>query len=155
MSTLDIMQRVKEHDPRIWTPGGTDPEVLAARMVNQYDANLELGRHTMTGDWCIWLKRGPNEAPYPVLGIGPNLPAPEVLVERLRAADSRVHGDAMLQRMNAQNEALRKEQAYEAEQASGIMAEALDWARTDIKGYSGRVANVKGHKRDFKPKETA
>ena len=153
--TLDVMQRVKDHDPRIWTPGGGDsPEVVAAaRMVKACDPALELGRHTMTGDWCIWLLRGPSEPPYPVLGIGRELPSGEALVERIKAADTRVHGDAMLRRMNAHNEQLRRQQSRVADEATGEMAEALEWAHRDIKGYSGRTANVKGRKRDSKPKE--
>ncbi len=149
MSTLEIMERVKTTDPRIWTPGGADPEAAAAQMVKDYDPNLELGRHTLTGDWCIWLMRR-GEDPYPVIGIGKTLPDPEALMERIRAADSRVHGDAMLVRMNAENEAWEREQRAAADEAAGIAAEAYEWAARDIKGYSGRTANVKGRKRDTK-----
>lgn len=149
MSTLGIMQRVKETDTRIWTPSGSDPEVVAARMVKDYDSNLELGRHTLTGDWCIWLMRRGHD-PVPVIGLGQHLPEPEALVERIKAADSRLHGDAMLRRMNDENEALQKEQARASEEAAGIAAEAYEWAARDIKGYSGRTANVKGRKRDQK-----
>jgi hypothetical protein len=153
---LEIMQRVKEHDPRIWTPGGGDPPevVAAARMVREYDENLELGRHTMTGDWCIWLRRGADQAPYPVLGIGPNLPPADTLQERLRAADTRVHGDSILRDMRARNEAHEAAQERLVDEATGIAAEAYEWAQRDIKGYSGRTANVKGRKRDTKPKES-
>lgn len=150
MSTLGIMDRVKNTETRIWTPEGmVGADVIRAkREVESYDENLTLGRHALTGDWCIWLKQGPNKPPYPVLGIGRELPEPGVLRERLRAADTRIHGDAMLRRMNAENEALGASERDKADDAAGTLAEALDWARTDIKGYSGRVANVKGRKRD-------
>lgn len=151
MSTLEIMERVKTTDARIWTPGGADPEALAARMVKDYDPNLELGRHTLTGDWCIWLMRRGTD-PYPVIGLGQTLPEPDALIERIKAADTRIHGDAALQRMNADNEAWERERRAEADEAAGVAAEAYEWAARDIKGYSGRTANVKGHKRDFKKK---
>lgn len=152
MSTLDIMARVKESETRIWTPEGmvAADVIRAKREVESYDENLTLGRHALTGDWCIWLRQGPDKPPYPVLGIGRELPEPGVLQERLRAADTRIHGDDMLRRMNAENEQLRAAESREAEDATGQLAEALAWAQTDIKGYSGRVANVKGRKRDRK-----
>ena len=156
MSTLDIMRRVKGEETRIWTPeGDVGADVIRAkREVEEYDDALTLGRHTLTGDWCIWLKRGPDKPPYPVLGIGKELPAPGTLQARLRAADTRLHGDAMLRRMNAENEAQKAVQSRAAEEATGEMAEALAWAQTDIKGYSGRTANVKGRKRNTKRKDT-
>lgn len=148
MEGLELMQRVKESDTRIWTPTG-GPELQAAQAVKDYDPKLELGRHALTGDWVIWLMRR-GEDPIPVIGIGPVLPSPEALQARLRAADTRVHGDAMLRRMNEENEAWEREQAKAAEEASGIAAEAYEWAHRDIKGYSGRTANVKGRKRNKK-----
>lgn len=148
---LDIMRRVKTYDPRIAFPGQNDPEQVAARMIEEYDQNLALGRHTMTGDWCIWLIRR-DEAPYPVIGMGRVLPDPEVILERLKAADSRIHGDAILDRMHAENDAMRKEQESAAEEATNLAAEAMEWARRDMHGYSGRLRNVRGTKRNAKEK---
>lgn len=148
MEGLSIMERVKNAETRIWTPQGGE-EMAAARAVKEYDPDLELGRHTMTGDWCIWLLRRGQE-PIPVIGLGPTLPSPEALQKRIYDADSRRHGDAMLRRMNAENEAWDRARAREAEEAAGIAAEAYEWAARDIKGYSGRTANVKGRKRNKK-----
>lgn len=153
MENMQTMARMAEHTTRIWTPGQFDSEGEAAKAVADYDQNLFLGRHTLTGDWVIWLKNGGSN-PRPVIGIGPHLPDRETLVDRLRAADTRIHGDSILKQMHEHNDALEKKNARMAEEATGMMAEALDWARIDIKGYSGRTANVKGRKRDFKPKET-
>lgn len=153
-NTLGIMERVKTTDTRIWTPeaGANREEQLAATLVKRYDDALELGRHTMTGDWCIWLMRGPDKPPYPVIGLGPVLPSPDTLIERLQAADTRLHGDAMLQRMNAENETVRAQERAASEEATAMAAEAYEWAARDIKGYSGRTANVKGRKRNMKEK---
>lgn len=147
-----IMQRVHEEETRIWTPEGArnSNEMRAARLVEDYDPNLILARHTMTGDWCVWLKQPHGKVPRPVIGLGPELPDAETLLGRVRQADSRVRGDAILNEMREENDKLQKEQARVAEDATGQAAEAMAWAQTDIKGYSGRYANVKGHKRDFK-----
>lgn len=161
-NTLDIMSRVKNEDPRFWTPTDDNApmDVMAAqRAVQEYNENLTLGKHLLTGDWCIWIKQGPDKPPYPVIGIGPDLPTPEALQERLYKADTRIHGDRILTNMLKENEAWEKQQAYASEEATGLAAEAYEWAHRDIKGYSGRVANVRGTKRDskprYKPKETA
>ena len=147
---LDIMRRVKNEETRIWTPqGNVSTDVIrCVKAVEEYDPALVLGRHTMTGDWVIWLKRGPGEDPYPVIGIGKELPSPEALQERLRAADTRIHGDSILSDMRKRNAALEAAESRAADDAAGTAAEALEWAARDIKGYSGRTANVKGRKRD-------
>lgn len=155
MSTLDVMQRVKTSDTKIWTPeADAPPEVVAAkRAVETYNENLTLGKHLLTGDWCIWLKQGPDKPPYPVIGLGPQLPSPEVISDRLYRADTRIHGDKILTDMLKSNETYEREQRYASEQATSIAAEAYEWAHRDVKGYTGRVANVKGTKRDFKKRE--
>lgn len=150
-NTLDIMQRVKQNDTRIWTPNAdADQRTLAAkRAVESYNDNLILGRHLITGDWVIFVKQGPDKPPFPVIGIGPTLPDdPEELTRRLYAADTRIHGDRILTRMMKENEEFTRRERAAAEEATGIAAEAYDWAHRDIKGYAGRVANVKGRKRD-------
>jgi hypothetical protein len=156
VSSLELIRRVKEQETRIWTPeGNVGADIIRAkRAVEEYDENLTLGRHALTGDWCIWLKRGPDEPPYPVIGLGPDLPDASTLQGRLRAADTRIHGDSILTNMRKNNEALEKESKRAYDEATGIAAEAYEWAHRDIKGYSGRTANVKGHKRDFKQKGT-
>ena len=156
MSTLETIRRVRQEETRIWTPEGDVPlEVLRAqRVVQDYDENLTLGRHTLTGDWCIWLKQGPDKPPFPVIGLGPELPPTDTLWERLWRADTRIQGDRRLKEMRASNEALQKEQSRGAEEATGIAAEAYEWAQRDIKGYSGRTANVKGRKRNSKQEGT-
>lgn len=155
MSTLDIMQRVKQTETRIWTPEGQVPldVVRAKRVIEEYDENLTLGRHALTGDWCIWLKQGPDKPPYPVIGLGPELPDESTIRERLFRADTRIHGDKILTDMRKKNEALEAEQRKASEDATGTAAEAYEWAARDIKGYSGRTANVKGRKRNFKQKD--
>lgn len=160
-NTLDIMNRVKTAErTAIWTPEGNVPlDVLAAqRAVTEYNENLILGKHLLTGDWCIWIKQGPDKPPFPVIGIGPDLPTPEVLTERLYKADTRIHGDRILTDMLKANEAHEKEQRRASDEATGIAAEAYEWAGRDIKGYEGRLPNVKGHQRDqgprYRPKES-
>jgi hypothetical protein len=156
-NTLDIMARVKGAErTAIWTPEAEAPlDVRSAqRAVTEYNENLTLGKHLLTGDWCIWIKQGPDKPPFPVIGLGPDLPTPEELTERLYKADTRIHGDRILTDMLKSNAAYEKEQRRTADEASGIAAEAYEWAGRDIKGYEGRLANVKGKRRDQGPRYT-
>lgn len=156
MSTLEVMQRVKQSEARIWTPeGDVSADVIRAkRVIEQYDENLTLGRHLLTGDWCIFLKQGPDKPPYPVIGMGQELPTEFEIQDRLQRADTRIHGDKILTDMRKRNEAMEADGKRRAEEATGIAAEAYEWAHRDIKGYSGRTANVKGRKRNSKQKGT-
>jgi len=151
----EVMTRVKAEDLNIWTPGrgdGADLEALQTA-VKRHDEDLFLARHERTGDWCIFIENMSRESsarPLPVIGLGRNLPSPDQLTERLRAADTRIHGSGILKGINSTNEQAKQEKALAAEEAKGIALEAYEWAHRDIKGYSGRTANVKGRQRNVK-----
>jgi hypothetical protein len=128
MSDLIAVKQAPEL--RLWTPQGVvDPTTSRAkRVVEQYDERLMLARHEGTGDWCVWLKKGPfGGEPFPVVGLGKELPDPETLERRLMQADTARHRDKILRDMNANNERIRAAEREAADQASGIAAEALEW----------------------------
>lgn len=155
----DIMARVKENPTKLWIPGAGDVplDVIAVQnAIREHDDQLYLARHNITGDWCVYIQGHAGREPLPVIALasaGEPLPSAEEVRQRLYMADTRIHGSEILSRMHRKNEELKKQQAQPAEDATEAAAEAYAWAHKDIKGYSGRVANVKGTKRDFKPKE--
>lgn len=128
--TADILQRAHQEERKLWIPGvgEVDPRISAAqRVVREYDERLVLARHEVTGDWVVFITVGRDNI-YPVIGIGPELPAnAEDLRARLRATDTRIHGDKILRQINEHNARIQKESRARALEADGEVAEALEW----------------------------
>lgn len=151
----EVMTRVKDADTRLFIPGRGDGADLSALQaaVQRHDEDLFLARHERTGDWCIFIQNMSaitQDKPMPVIGLGRTLPSEDVLLERLRAADTRIHGSGILSRINENNDAIKAVKKAAADAATEAAAEAYEWAHRDIKGYSGRYANVKGRQRNSK-----
>lgn len=124
-------------------------EIRAAEeMVRLYDERLMLARHEMTGDWVIWLKPRANpfgDAPYPVIGLGPDLPAPAEIEQRLRRADAARRGDEILREINQANDEIQRENKRASDEATGIAAEALEWGYRKMDAHpSPRIFVPKG-----------
>lgn len=130
MSAAPVFERIRAEEQKLWIPGlgEVDPRVSAAqRVVREYDERLELARHEITGDWVVYVKVD-RDWLYPVIGIGPELPAnAEDLRQRLRKADTRVHGDKILRQINENNERIRRESRRRGLEADEAVAEALEW----------------------------
>jgi hypothetical protein len=108
--------------------------------VEEYDADLTIGRHEQTGDWVILLKRGPEGRPYPVFGLGPELPSPERIKQKLYEGDVRRHGGRIAEKLERQMAAKRASQRSEAQQATEEVADAFLWAaRKDGKASIPRI----------------
>ena len=103
-------------------------EYRVHRAVQEYDERLMFGRNLDTGDWCIFVKMPHGEDPIAVLGFGTELPAPEEAVRRADAANTRKHGQAIRERMEAHNEEIREKKRKESEETAEIGAEILDYA---------------------------
>jgi hypothetical protein len=117
-------------ETRLWVPGHGVVEAgigRASRVVEDYDERLMLARHEVTGDWCVFLKKGPFGEPYPVIGLGRELPSNDEIHERLLAADTARRGEQILREMNAHNARLKAPIDDAADTATGIGAEALEW----------------------------
>jgi hypothetical protein len=104
------------------------------RAAREYDERLRVGKNEDTGDWCVFIQmaRGtfpPNDL-YPLYGMGQDenaLPEPHELKKKLYETDTVRHGDELRQRMNRENEDLKRAQAKKAEAAEEIAAEAYEW----------------------------
>lgn len=107
--------------------GMVDTAVMRVhRAVNEYDERLSFRRNEDTGDWCVYIAMPHGQEPIPVLGFGTEVPHPEDAVKRVYAADTVRHGEAILDRINRDNEAIREEARYRASEASGDTAERIE-----------------------------
>ena len=135
---------------QLWLPGkGLVPAHMrsAQQIVEEYDQDLTLGRHEQTGEWVVLLKRGPEGRPFPVFGLGIELPAPEQIQKRLVESDVRRNGAEIVMQIRRRQELAAKESRALASDAAGHAAEALDWGfRKEGKHPSPRifVPNSKG-----------
>jgi hypothetical protein len=127
----------------LWLPGqGFVPTNVrqAQQAVEEYDKDLTIGRHEQTGDWVILLKRGPEGRPFPVYGLGTELPAPEAIKKKLYEGDVRRHGGRIALKLEQQMEAKRRAKRADAEAATEEVAEAFLWAaRKDGKANIPRI----------------
>lgn len=97
---------------------------------NDPEGKLTLGRHNTTGEWVLFLKPRAHpyglDAPYPVLGLGTDLPDPQELRELLYRTDTRRNGDQILKDIHANNEKLRAKSRTAADDGIEIAAEAAE-----------------------------
>ena len=114
----------------IWTPGlGLVPAHIrsAQKAVEEYDADMSIGRDERDGNWVVMLERGPQGA-HPVLGLGTELPAPEEIKRRLYMSDVRKRGREIVADIERHNAQQRKRLRDETHEAAGEVAEAMDTA---------------------------
>lgn len=129
----------KEPAARIWLPGQgvVDLEPMRVhRAVNAYDERLMFGRindesHPGYGDWVIFVKMPHGEAPLPVLGFGKQIPTPEEAVRRADEANTRKHGQKLLDDFHKERKSREyrrmKEREYLAEIYADIMSASKDF----------------------------
>jgi hypothetical protein len=126
----------------LWLPGkGFVPSNIreAEKAVEDYDANLSLGKNEQTGDWVVLLKR-PDGETVPIFGLGKELPSREVITERLYKSDVRRHGGKLALAMERRDAEHRRDQARAADNVNGEVAEAFVWAaRQDGSHPSPRI----------------
>jgi len=124
MSVLDLTPS------QLWLPGaGFVPQHIleATKAVEDYDANLSLGRHELTGDWVVLLKR-PNGETVPIFGLGPELPSREQITEKLYKSDVRRHGGKIAEAIERRSREAQRDQERKASDAAGEAAEGFAWA---------------------------
>ena len=115
----------------IWLPGKGMVSLsarAAAKAVEEYDPDLILGKHAATDDWVVFIKNGPGGQPFPVFGLGKELPGPDEIKRRLYQADTKRRGTKIVAEVERRNEQRRREAAARASDAAGEVAEAYDWA---------------------------
>jgi hypothetical protein len=126
-------RRVQTAPLRIHIPGTGDVDLATLavkRAIEEYDEKLTLARHEHTGDWCVMLKKGPWDGkPFPVLGLGRGaLPSAEEVTQRMFAADTKRHGDKLLNEIRGNVEAREKAASAKADEGTFNAVEAYDWA---------------------------
>lgn len=140
----------------LWLPGqgvtGTD-ERAAAEAVVAYDPTLILGQNRETGEWIVFLRKGPHEGePFPVLGLGNRLPAADEITRTLYAKDVRRHGEKLYEAIYRKQQAQLAELNRQAGERTGVAAEYMDHAFRKMGAHpSPRVfipAGVKSVKRE-------
>lgn len=112
----------------IWTPGhGLVPAHIrsAQKAVEEYDVDMSIGRDESNGNWVVMLERGP-EGPFPVLGLGVELPAPEEIKRRLYMSDVRKRGREIVADIERHNALARKALQDQTHEAGGEVAEVMD-----------------------------
>lgn len=126
---MSLLDQLAVPSDSIWLPGkGLVPAHVrqAQKAVEEYDEDLTIGQRGE--DWVVLHKRGPDGQPYPVFGLGPELPPADRIKEMLARADTKRRGAqivADVTRANlAQQEAVRKRASEKTE----VAAEAFAWA---------------------------
>jgi len=115
----------------IWIPGRGQMvirELQAARAVEEYASDLILGFRKDTQEWVVFKQGGPDGQPFPVFGLGRELPTPEEIQKRLYLADTKRRGGQIVEEVNRRNEARQQAARDVADGAAEIAAEAFDWA---------------------------
>lgn len=111
----------------IWLPGAGElrfDELAAARLVEEYDADLTLGQIRDTGQWAVFLPRE-DGTPFPVLGLGRDLPPLDRLKELLYRNDVRRNGRRILAEMEEWADAEDKRFAEKVDAATEELSEAI------------------------------
>lgn len=115
----------------IWLPGaGLVPAHIrtAQQAVEAYDSRLELGYNERNGDWVVLWKDGPDGAPYPVLGLGKELPGYEEIQRLLYQGDTVRRGGDVVRDVIRRNEERKAAGRAEASDRAGEVAEVLEHA---------------------------
>lgn len=111
----------------VWLPGRGElrfDELQAARAVEDYDPDLALGQDNRSGQWAVFLNDREGN-PFPVLGLGHDLPSRDAIMEKLYKADVRRNGPAILAEMEEHQERTDREFADKVDEATTAVAEAI------------------------------
>ena len=116
----------------IWVPEsfGHREVVRVRKAVKEYDPNLDFGKNEVTGDWCIFLKRGlttaSQEVDLPVLGFK-DIPHPDDALRRLHDSDAIRTGNEILDKLTKNNSDIEERREVAAQEATAQAAEGFDW----------------------------
>lgn len=115
----------------IWLPNvGLVPTNIrtAQQAVEAYDSRLELGFDERNKQWVVLWKDGPDGAPYPVMGLGRELPSYEKIQEILYRGDTVRRGGDVVRDVIRRNEKRKAEGRAKVSDRAGEVAEALEYA---------------------------
>lgn len=123
---------MNKNKTNIWVPEsfGHREAVRVRRAVKEYDPNLDFGRNELSGQWCIFLKRGTSEVTkevdLPILGFN-DIPHPDDALARLRQSDALRTGNEILDKIVKNNSDIEDRREVAAQEAAEASAEAFDW----------------------------
>ena len=102
--------------------------VNASKAVEDYDPDLMLGRNEQTGDWHVFIKKGPhNGEPFPVMYLGPELPPYDRIQELLYKNDVRRHGAKIVDAIERRKADERRRLEKQHEEENAEVAEHIEW----------------------------
>jgi len=125
--------------------------VKVDKAVEQYDERLFLDKHPETKDWVVYIRMERPAEPYPVLGLGWELPQVHEVIQKLRESDSR--REEIRQRMLKYNADLQKQREYaiqEEVKQGAELAEFIsrkEYRAPETKSYrkvNKKTSNTKG-----------
>lgn len=99
--------------------------IQAARAVEEYDSALRLAQDRETGEWVVTTIR--NGHPFPMMGLGDELPAPEKIKEKLWKSDVRRHGAKLVEAIERRNRERQEASKKKADEATGHLVEVMEW----------------------------
>lgn len=113
-------------DGRLWLPGGstTTQERQVAQAVGEYDRDLKLGQRS-DGEWVVFLCPEGEQNPFPVLGLGFQLPSSDLVKEKLFKHDTRRNGRKIYSQMLRRMEDGKKASIARGDEGAGEAAEAM------------------------------
>lgn len=115
----------------IWLPnvGHVPAHIRTAQTaVEAYDSRLELGFDERNKTWVVLWKDGPDGAPFPVLGLGKELPGYEEIQRLLYTGDTVRRGGEVVKDVIRRNEKRKAEGRAELSDRAGEVAEVLEHA---------------------------
>ena len=107
----------------------------ALEAVRDYDPTLTLGRRDIDGEWVVCKKRD-GQPPHPVLGLGisPEPPSRDVIMEKLFKGDVRRNGARIVDAIERAQVRAQEERAAAASEAAGEWAEYAEHATRGERG---------------------
>lgn len=115
----------------IWLPNvGLVPAHIrtAQQAVEAYDSRLELGFDQRNQQWVVLWKDAVDGAPFPVMGLGRELPGYEKIQEILYRGDTVRRGGEVVRDVVRRNEERKRQSRAEFRETTGEVAEALEHA---------------------------
>lgn len=113
----------------IWLPGaGLVPAHIrtAQQAIDAYDSRLELGFDESNGQWVVLWKDAVDGSPYPVMGLGRELPGYEEIQRLLYKGDTVRRGGDIIKDVNRRQAARKAASDAVAHDAAGDVAEHLE-----------------------------
>ena len=107
--------------------GSVDSSVYKTNcVISDYDENLSFKLNEDTGDYCVYMRMPYPEEPVAILGVGSTVPHSDYIIQRLRETDVRIHGDKLFDMIIKEQNKVKEEKRYLADQASSDSAERIE-----------------------------